>query len=236
MIFIRFEALYCIFMRVHSIILEMSGCYPEQGFRPESSTQLDLSSIDGTSCYCDASAASELRSIVSQIPLEAVHWIDSGDYHYLTLFFLERIAEPFALLLLDHHDDDQPCAFGDDILSCGSWVREARENLPLLKHVCTVKSSSDRIDIPQGLPVYVSLDKDVMSRDYARTDWDQGEMTLAEVKAVIASTSGTHRVIGIDICGEISSAKGACAEDVDINLRTNLELDDFFVNLHVLIN
>ena len=219
-------------MSLRNVIFDMSGCYPEQGFQPEGSTVTDMTSVDGTSCYCDAEAAALLRGRLQQVPLDAVHWIDSGDYHYLTLFFLERIGKPFALLLLDHHDDDQRCAFGDDILSCGSWVREARESLPLLKHVCTVKSSSDCIDIPPELPVYISLDKDVMSRGYARTDWDQGDMTLDEVKSVIASVAGNHEIVGIDVCGEISSAKGACAEDVEINLGTNEELADFFVHLH----
>lgn len=213
------------------IMMKMSSCYDEQEFMPPHCRAIDLTSLEGTSCYCDAEAASLIRRTVADLPLQAVHWIDTGDYHYISLFWLERIDRPFALMHLDHHPDDQECAFGGDVLSCGSWVREAREKLPMMKHCVTVYDSSAPVDIPEGLPVYVSLDCDVMSRDYARTDWDQGSMTLEEVKDVISSAVRGHEVIGADICGGITSDKGACSEDVDINRGTNRLLSDFFVSL-----
>ena len=213
------------------LVMNLSGAYEEQGFMPASSESLDLRGVEGTSCYCDPDAADAIRAAIAGFPASMVHWIDSGDYHYITLFWMERIEEPFALLLLDNHPDDQSCAFGDSILSCGSWVRHAREELPMLRHVCTVRRRSDPLDIPEGLPVYVSLDKDVMSRDFARTDWDQGDLTLEEVKARIAEAAASRRVIGVDVCGEIDASKGGCGEDVEINLKTNVELAEFLVTL-----
>lgn len=212
-------------------MMKMSSCYDEQGFFPPQCQVLDLTSLEGTGCYCDADAASSIRAAVAELPLNAVHWIDTGDYHYLTLFWLEKIERPFALLHLDHHPDDQACAFGGDVLSCGSWVAEAREKLPLMKSCTTVMNASDPVEIPEALPLYISLDKDVMSRDYARTDWDQGEMTLQEVMDVITHAAEGREVIGIDVCGEITFEKGACGEDVDINLQTNYTLSEFLLNL-----
>lgn len=213
------------------IMMKMSACYDEMGFMPSHCKPVDLTGLEGTNCYCDPEAAAELRRVTGSLPLNALHWIDTGDYHYITLFWLERIDRPFALLHLDHHPDDQECAFGGDVLSCGGWVREARERLPMMKCCITVRSSSDSVVIPEGLPVYVSLDKDVMSREYARTDWDQGEMSLSGVMEVISTALAGHELIGADICGEITSDKGACGEDVDINLMTDKVLSDFFVSL-----
>jgi len=212
-------------------MMKMSSCYDEQGFLPADCQVIDLRSVEGTCCYCDPDAASQIRAAVADLPLKAVHWIDTGDYHYLSLFWLERIDRPFALLHLDHHPDDQACAFGGEVLSCGSWVLEAREKLPMMKSCVTVMNASDPVEIPEGLPLYISLDKDVMSRDWARTDWDQGEMTLQEVMDVISHASEGREVIAADVCGELASEKGACGEDVDINLKTNIILDEFLLNL-----
>ena len=212
---------------IPQILMKMSACYEEMSFMPDHCQTVDLTSLDGTHCYCDSDAAAELRSVVSGLPLRGVHWIDTGDYHYLTLFWLERIDRPFALLHLDHHPDRQESAFGGDVLSCGGWVADALRELALLRHSVTVMSASDEVEIP----VYVSLDKDVMSREYARTDWDQGDMSLQEVMDVISDAVAGHEVLGVDICGEITADKGACAEDVDINLSTDRVLSDFFVSL-----
>ena len=72
----------------------------------------DFSGLEGSCCYCSGEAGAEMRKRISALPLEAVHYIGTGDYHYQTLFWLERIGRPFALLLIDNHPDDQPGAFG----------------------------------------------------------------------------------------------------------------------------
>lgn len=212
-------------------MMKLSSCYDELGFLPPFCRTVDLTDLGGTNCYCDAEAASRLREVISGLPVKAIHWIDTGDYHYLSLFWVERIGRPFALLHLDHHPDDQPCAFGGDVISCGSWVADAKGTIPDMRCCVTVMDASTLVDIPEGMPVYVSLDKDVMSKDYARTDWDQGEMSLQEVMDVISRALEGHELLGVDICGEITADKGACGEDVEINLRTDKILSEFFVPL-----
>ena len=103
-----------------------------------------------------------------------VHWIDSGDYHYMTFLFCERIRTPFSLILFDHHPDDQEPAFGN-VLSCGGWVAALRRENPFLRDVISVGVDGvfPSPSVCQG-PFYVSLDKDVFSPAYARTDWSQG--------------------------------------------------------------
>jgi len=53
------------------------------------------------------------------------------------------------------------------------------------------------------LPVYLSIDKDVLSPDVARTNWDQGRLTDLDLLRVIDALRG--RIIGSDITGDISA-------------------------------
>jgi len=51
-------------------------------------------------------------------------------------------------------------------------------------------------------PSYLSIDKDVLSERVARTNWDQGSLTLDDLQQVIAALAG--RIVGSDITGEVS--------------------------------
>ena len=69
--------------------------------------------------YRDGTLA--LKRMIADYPAEGVHFIDSGNYHYLTKFWTDKLETPFSLIVFDHHPDMQPPLF-DNILSCGSWV------------------------------------------------------------------------------------------------------------------
>lgn len=49
---------------------------------------------------------------------------------------------------------------------------------------------------------YLSVDKDVLSAEVARTNWDQGCFSLDDIRQVISGLSG--KIIGSDVTGEIS--------------------------------
>ena len=242
------------------------GC---RGFR--SQAVVDCRDIVGTNCYCSDEALSELRRRLSEVPLDTIHWIDTGDYHYLTALFLERIGEPFELVLFDNHPDDQAPAFGDSgLLSCGGWVAWARERIPEFRQrtggavsppVRTV-AARDHVNgrgpsaslggmSPKGrssaggdpgapklpecsdsdLPVYLSIDLDVLSREEFVTDWDQGEMRFSELLAAVRELAATRRILGIDVCGGLTRAKGAADSDLEKNLRLRTELRSFLTSL-----
>ena len=90
--------------------------------------------LEGTNCYCGETAAEALRERIQAFGLSGIHFLDSGNYHYVSRLWLEQAEEPFDLLVFDHHTDMQEPAFGG-ILSCGGWVRAALEELPLLRQV-----------------------------------------------------------------------------------------------------
>ena len=216
------------------VITDFSHAYPDQGF-PEALMGggvgfdlIDMTDIEGTRCYCDAAAASEIRRrIASFTGVPGIHWLDSGDYHYMTLFYASAFREPFTLVLLDNHPDDQEPEF-PGVLSCGSWVKALRETCPGLVRTVSVGPGGARPAIPQPLgDVYLSIDKDILSPAFARTDWSQGAFELEEVERIVAEIfAGAGRVLGVDVCGELSTDHGATPEDRRINLETNLFLTD----------
>ena len=75
-------------------------------------------------------------------------------------------------------------------------------------------------------PVYISIDKDVLRKQDAITDWSNGNMTLMQLQAVLRIIYAHEKVIGIDITGECSATLDYFTEveDAAINNRTNAEL------------
>ena len=199
---------------MQNIKCNFSGIYLQEDFLD--GTVLDFTSLEETRCYCSPRSADIIRAALAPYGPGGVHWLDSGDYHYVSLFIQEMIEEPYSLVLFDNHPDDQAGAFGQELLSCGSWVSHVRR-LP-----------SWREDVGS---VYISIDKDVLSREYARTDWNQGSMTLDELFAAIKDISLKHKIIGIDVCGEPKNSEETCSEDVSINSKTNRLIQDFLLNL-----
>ena len=207
----------------------MSDLLLDEGFVPGAGPSVvDCRDLDGTNCYCSDEALEELRERLSAVPLDAVHWIDSGDYHYLSALFLERIGEDFELILLDNHPDDQAPAFGGPgALSCGSWVAWSRDRLPFFRQSTGVRGPRSA----GMLPVYVSLDLDILSADEFVTDWDQGIMSFGELLGGLRKLFSGRRIIGIDVCGGLTVSKGATDSDLEKNLRLRTLLRDALTGL-----
>lgn len=173
----------------------------------------DFSRLEGSNCYCSQDCADTIRTAAAESELHAIHLIGTGDYHYISLFWAERIDIPFSLVLFDNHPDDQNSAFGGELLSCGSWVSEVRK-LPMC--VETVWNGTETA----SRDIYLSIDLDILSTDWARTDWSQGEMNLPELLEKISKVLEGRRLIGVDICGGLSESKGGTVEDLELNQRT----------------
>lgn len=52
--------------------------------------------------------------------------------------------------------------------------------------------------------VYITIDKDVLAEDDARTNWDQGRLSISHLVAWLAIIARSHRVVGVDVSGDIS--------------------------------
>ena len=95
-----------------NIFINISGVYEEEGFSVTDGVSLDLKDLEGSCCYCDSDVEEAIRKAISPLPVSGIHWIDTGDYHYISKLWMEKIQEPFALVLFDNHPDDQDGAFG----------------------------------------------------------------------------------------------------------------------------
>ena len=238
-------------MKPSLLIADFTGVYAEEGFlqalheRGVPYRLVGLGDIEGTTCYCDPDAEAEIRCRLVPEPTERMRWIDSGDYHYVTRILAVREQAPFTLVLVDNHPDDQAPAFGG-VLSCGSWVRDLREATPMLEEVWTlgpghrIRNASgtvdreletginDLLDAVKGKRIYLSIDKDVLDPEWSRTDWSQGAYSLDTLKGWLDGLL-REEVVAVDVCGELAPEKGATPEDLRINCKLNVELQDFIL-------
>lgn len=247
-------------MEKSAIIMSFSGAYGEEPFcNREEMVRIDCTHLDGTDGYCDGEAARALKELMSPFPAEGIHFLDSGNYHYLTKFWTDKISRPFSLIVFDHHPDMQPALF-ETLLSCGSWVKEVIDTNPFLRQVLLVGASERLVrTIPEGYrsrirfygeqalrheeawrqfaaenirePVYISIDKDVLDPRSAATNWDQGSLSLDELEQLLAIILRKETVIGVDICGEYPATSNLCeeAQEAAIDNHANQELLNLFI-------
>jgi len=239
------------------VILNFSGVYLEETFyRKEHFRLIDCSDIGGTDCLCDSQAADQIRKRMTHVQPQGIHFIDSGDYHYVSKFLTDKIREDFTLVLIDHHTDLQPSRF-EGMLTCGSWVKDALDTNPHLKKVLLIGVSDkllgqvddkykERIvsfsesqiedrrhwinfkNIHLNTPIYISLDKDVLSINEERTTWDQGNASLSDIQEIVSSLLDHERIIGVDICGECAySIRGLLDKDLRNDDIINMKLLGF---------
>ncbi len=240
-------------------ILNFSRIYEEESFYrcDKSSHFIDLYDISGTNCMCDEKAKKEIaervfsgeegagafevqveNQEVKKLPY-GLNFIDNGNYHYMSAIMLERIKEPFSLVVLDHHPDMQRPMF--DILSCGGWVMDVALGNEFVMDIHVIGADRKLIDeldegdarkavfhdlgevfyeedglirvrgIDSSFPIYLSVDKDVISRDEIVTNWDQGEATADQVlKFIEWAESAGKGLLGIDVCGECAPEQEGC--------------------------
>lgn len=261
-------------MRVHIYsmndnitVFDFSGIYNEESFYQNDKSSpfciINCRDIPGTNCMCDDEAIAHIKNKIKERMLEypdfeddeermsffakGIHFIDSGNYHYMSAIITDMIKEPFSLVVLDHHPDMQPPMFGD-ILSCGGWVMRVIENNPYVKDIHVIgadrnlieeldKNDAKRVsfydvsDVRDKLletryPVFLSIDKDVVRREELVTNWDQGEMTKEELITFIKELFDRREVLGVDICGECAPDQEGIdvGKEAHINDALNLEI------------
>lgn len=229
-----------------TVIMNFSGIYKNQNFyknyAEEEISWTELSDLSGCNCYCDAEASDRIRKEIQVFTGKGLHFIDSGNYHYMTRLWLEKLQIPFRLLVFDNHTDMQPPAFGG-LLSCGGWIAASLEELPLLQEVILVGPDEEAYtqvepdlqqkvlflsreklstmtteekegffnNLSEDLPLYVSVDKDVLCKGDASTTWSQGDMHLSELMSFLELVLERQNILGMDVCGECDM--DSCSED-----------------------
>ena len=134
-------------------VWDFSGVYENLSYPPRSgpAVHLDMSGMTGTNCYCDDEAAAQIRERMTSSPECPIHFIDSGNYHYMTNLFLRGMTRRYILVVFDNHTDMQPPAFGG-LLSCGGWLADAVMRFENLREVWLIGPEEEAFSaVPEEL-------------------------------------------------------------------------------------
>jgi arginase family enzyme len=194
---------------------------------------IDFSDLRGCRGYCTGDSLRKIQNRLRARKHRRVTLIGHGNYHYVTYVLLSEIRQPFSLVLFDHHTDlapggDRPylsCGSWvshaletlpllEGVVIVGARLPDGREAGDLPGKVAIISEQEARRMPPEdivrairssapGLPLYISVDKDVLDPENAATDWDQGSMTLRQLIAVIRGLKRARPLAGADVCGEM---------------------------------
>lgn len=236
-----------------TVIMNFSGVYELENFYTGQSYEwIDLTDLQGVNCYCTEEAEAEIKKRLEKFSPSGLHFLDSGNYHYASKFWLEKLETPCSLLVFDHHTDMQESAFFG-LLSCGSWIRELLKQKGKVREICIVGppkeafSQCEERELQQitfiseeelkdenleklkaflkkdNIPLYLSIDKDILCAEDAKTNWDQGEVLLRELQELLSLIFEYRKILGADICGENPQSSGTLplTEELRVNEKTN---------------
>ncbi|WP_349818895.1 arginase [Coprococcus sp. RTP31081st1_D2_RTP31081_211007] len=272
-----------------NMILDFTHVYRDEDIKDiDRFRYIDCSDIQETDMYCSKNAYEKIWGRIEPYGIQGIHYIDSGNYHYITKIITDHITEPFGLVMYDHHTDMQ-IPMVPEMMSCGDWAGQTliqNENLRQLVVVGppesdieqTLESYSgsqsgrlltfsaedlhgDLLEnklklIRTDLPLYISIDKDVLGTEYTETNWSQGDMSIDGLERLLSVFLGGQveeknsdacrndernagdirhsRILGVDICGEIQTdiPVPEYLEAEEKNEKVNIELFRF-ISEHV---
>lgn len=272
-----------------NLILDFTHVYCDEYIKDiDRFRYMDCSDIEETDMYCSKEAYKRIWEKIKPYGIQGIHYIDSGNYHYITKIITDHIDEPFGLVMYDHHTDMQiPMVPG--MMSCGDWAGQALSQNKNLRQLVMVGPPEKDIDqtlesyngsqsgrllifsaedlhggllenklklIRTDLPLYISIDKDVLGTEDCETNWSQGDMSIDGLERLLGVFLGGQgeernydacrnderyagdirhsRILGIDICGEIQTdiPVPEYLEAEEKNEKVNIELFRF-ISEHV---
>lgn len=242
----------------NNFILDFTGVYDEFAKEKTSLTWIDCTDITGCDMYVSDEAEKQIGERVDSVGIHGIHFLDSGNYHYVTKIMTDRIKEPFSLVVFDHHTDMQKPMI-EGLTSCGDWAGKVIKDNPYICQLILVgpekkdinaiglrsnklitysaqeiraeamESKTNQIDL--SVPVYISIDKDVLDESISETNWSQGHMKLGTLEHMLGIIIRNQKVLGIDICGECDTNMPLpeYMEDEEKNGELNKELYNFLL-------
>ena len=272
-----------------NLILDFTHVYRDEDIKDiDRFRYIDCSDIQETDMYCSKNAYEKIWGRIEPYGIQGIHYIDSGNYHYITKIITDHITEPFGLVMYDHHTDMQ-IPMVPEMMSCGDWAGQALSQNKNLRQLVIVGPPESDIEqtlesysgsqsgrlltfsaedlhgdllenklklIRTDLPLYISIDKDVLGTEYTETNWSQGDMSIYGLERLLsvflggqgeeknsdacrnderyASDIRHSRILGIDICGEIQTdiPVPEYLEAEEKNEKVNIELFRF-ISEHV---
>lgn len=272
-----------------NLILDFTHVYCDEDIKDiDRFRYIDCSDIQETDMYCSKNAYEKIWGRIEPYGIQGIHYIDSGNYHYISKIITDHIDEPFGLVMYDHHTDMQ-MPMVPEMMSCGDWAGQALNQNKNLRQLVIVGPPESDIEqtlesysgsqsgrlltfsaedlhgdllenklklIRTDLPLYISIDKDVLGPEYTETNWSQGDMSIDGLERLLSVFLGGQgeeknsdacrndernagdirhsRILGIDICGEIQTdiPVPEYLEAEEKNEKVNIELFRF-ISEHV---
>ncbi len=197
------------------LILNTDNSYLEQKKLLKRGKIFDLTEIPEKKYMASPNTIKKIEKILPDNG-RFVSFLGQGDYHYLTYLFLKKIKRKTTLVVLDNHIDCKP-VFDETFLSCGSWIKNALA-LPIVEKVVVVTNEEGEFhytdlkivkpeteelkkEIKNASSIYLSIDKDILSKKVLNTNWDQGNLTIELLEKLI-DTVPVRKLLGVDVCGE----------------------------------
>lgn len=140
---------------------------------------------------------------------------------------LEELEKLCQVILVG--PDEEACSQVEDRLK-EKVVFLSREHLASLKKE-EILQELKGILAGNDLPLYLSIDKDVLGTEDAQTTWSQGDMSLQTLAGCVKQTlecaeQVPFKIAGVDICGECDRES---AHDSTSNDKANRELLELFL-------
>ena len=246
-------------MTTNHLILDFSHVYCDENIPKNTGIHwLDCSEIEECDLYCSRQAEEKIREKIKPYGIHGIHFLDSGNYHYVTEIMTSQIQKEFQLVVFDHHTDMQKPMI-EHMTSCGDWAGKVIKDNPYICQLILVgpekkdinaiglrsnklitysaqeiraeamESKTNQIDL--SVPVYISIDKDVLDESISETNWSQGHMKLGTLEHMLGIIIRNQKVLGIDICGECDTNMPLpeYMEDEEKNGELNKELYNFLL-------
>lgn len=272
-----------------NMILDFTHVYRDEDIKDiDRFRYIDCSDIQETDMYCSKNAYGKIWGRIEPYGIQGIHYIDSGNYHYITKIITDHITEPFGLVMYDHHTDMQ-IPMVPEMMSCGDWAGQALSQNKNLRQLVIVGPPESDIEqilesysgsqsgrlltfsaedlhgdllenklklIRTDLPLYISIDKDVLGTEYTETNWSQGDMSIYGLERLLSVFLGGQgeekntdacrnderyaggirhsRILGVDVCGEVQTdiSVPEYLEAEEKNEKVNIELFRF-ISEHV---
>ena len=83
------------------VVMNFSGAYNFESFDKDSEIiNLDFRQLHGTEGYCSREAAKVIKDKIQPFGPHGMHFLDNGDYHYVSKFWTDMITEPSLTITL----------------------------------------------------------------------------------------------------------------------------------------
>ncbi|WP_448516025.1 hypothetical protein [Pseudothermotoga sp.] len=208
-------------MKEDVLLLDFEGVYLFQPKLLERSKHLDLRHLRSVKYMCHETTLTLVGKLVEQ---GKVAFLGDSAYHHFSYVFLTFIDTPFELVVFDNHRDDTNKV--STLLTCDGWIRAAKR----LKNLEAVHIVRRKNELPRCLkhPIYLSIDKDVLSDRFLKLGWSQGTMKPEELLEAVEFLREKFEIVGVDISGEPRDAlEMTRSEEINLELLKILLKDEF---------